>query len=116
MSKYRKLNNGVEYTIGKSFCVIRQKDKNIRMVVNKSDIGFDRGFDERGRPRFLITPGMVRDYFHNGKIGPAEKYFPSCSCKATKKLTCNPFKREIHDKIVYEVLCDHCIHESCMSI
>lgn len=116
MSKYRKLNNGVEYTIGKSFCVIRQKDNNIRMVVNKSDIGFDRGFDDRGRPKFLITPGMVRDYFHDGKIGPAEKYFPACSCNAPKTLTSVPFTREICGKIIYEVLCDHCIHESLMAI
>lgn len=116
---YRKLKDGSEYKIGKRFVHIRNKDTKYKKVVEKSEIGF--GFnlndDNRNRAYYMITPGMIRDFIADGKIGPPERYFPHCDHSNVKRTLCAaPFDAEIHEKIRYCVLCDDCYKENAWQI
>lgn len=50
----RKLDENVEYEIGKTFVLIRNKSTGYRALVKKVDIGHGQ---------YMITPKMIRAYY-----------------------------------------------------
>jgi len=103
MSHYRNLKVGnvqYKFNIGKRFVAIKSDEGTEH--IEKSAIGFERYGD------FIITPKMLRDYILGNKQ-TVEHYFPTCSCEGVEKsLTINPFENEIHDRVLYRVLCEDC--------
>lgn len=96
----RKLRDGTEFKIGKSFVRIRNKETKLSLTVPKDEISV----------RGIVTPKMIVDYIYDGRISnDISRYFESCAHRNSERvLRVNPFAREIQEKTLYFFTCDEC--------
>jgi hypothetical protein len=111
MSKYRQLQQGYEYQIGKIFINIRNKSIGYKQLLKKEEFGAPVG-----DKKYIVTPGMIWDFISIGKIKDYSNYFPHCDHNKPKRLRASPFMKEIHNKLVFGFYCEDCTHESEMAI
>lgn len=91
------------YNIGKKFIEIRSDDG--KELIERKDMEFV----EDGP----ITPKMIRDYILGKLSKDPSKYFPTCQCTGVdKRLRVDPFAAEIHQKVIWEVMCEDCYNKS----
>ncbi len=93
MGIFRDCLNENKYRIGKGNIVKIVTPHNDNIIVKKIDIALYAG------TRWLITPGMIKDYIIHGKIKEAKHYLQTCKCNAGKFVIVIPFDSEIYGKI-----------------
>lgn len=114
-SKFRKLNDGYEYQIGRRFVCIRNKDIKYRVVIPKEDVGISYG--NPNNPTVMVTPGAIAYWLEHGKRQPDEMFVQyKCSCNSPKTLCWDPYQDEIYRKKILCYLCEKCLHELEMDI